>query len=174
MARRRHHGAAAPGSAAPGRGRNQRQLRVGEELRHALSDILRRGELRDPALAEANVTVSEVRASPDLRNATAYVMPLGGANAAETVAALKRSAAFLKGLVAREVTLRHVPNLVFALDQSFDEADRIRALLSRPEVERDLRAPAEAGGDDAGGDRGGDRGDDREAGAAAAEPADKP
>src|SRR5215831_165396 len=98
------------------RGASQRQLRVGEELRHALSQILRRGECRDPALSNANITVTEVRMSPDLRNATAFVMPLAGANAAETMAGLKRSAAFLKGRVAREVTLRNTPNLDFALD----------------------------------------------------------
>jgi ribosome-binding factor A len=120
-------------------GTSQRQLRVGEELRHVLSQILRRGECRDPALRDASIAVTEVRLSPDLRSATAFVMPLGGANAPEIVAALKRSAGFLKRLVAREVPLRHAPNIVFALDESFDQADRIAALLARPEVERDLR-----------------------------------
>jgi ribosome-binding factor A len=76
--------------------------------------------------------------SPDLRNATAYVMPLGGANALEIVAALTRSAGFLRGQVTRQLTLRFAPNLVFELDQTFDQADRIAALLARPEVERDL------------------------------------
>src|ERR1700690_856981 len=79
----------------------QRQLRVGEELRHALAQLLRPGELRDPALYDANVTVTEVRVSPDLRNATAYVMPLGGANTADIMEALRRSAPFLKGRIAR-------------------------------------------------------------------------
>jgi ribosome-binding factor A len=124
------------------RGVTQRQLRVGEELRHALSKILREGECRDAALENVSITVSEVRMSPDLRNATAFVMPLAGANAAEILAALKRSAAFVKGLVAREVPLRNTPNLVFALDQSFDQADRISALLARPEVARDLQPQA--------------------------------
>ena len=78
--------------------------------------------------------------SPDLRNATAFVMPLAGANAAEVLAGLKRSAGFLKGLVAREVALRNTPNLLFALDQTFDHAERISALLARPEVARDLQA----------------------------------
>src|ERR1700745_3928880 len=117
---------------------SQRQLRVGEELRHALARILRDGELRDPVLENASITVTEVRVSPDLRNATAFVMPLAGTNATEVVAGLERSSTFLKGLVAREVQLRNAPNLVFALDDSFDRADRISALLTRPEVARDL------------------------------------
>jgi ribosome-binding factor A len=124
------------------RGLNQRPLRVGEELRHALSKILRQGECRDPALEKASITVTEVRVSPDLRSATAFVMPLAGTNAAEIVAGLKRSASFLKGLLAREVPLRHAPNLTFALDGSFDQADRISALLARPEVARDLHPQA--------------------------------
>jgi ribosome-binding factor A len=122
----------------PERGVNQRQLRVGEELRHALSNILREGECRDPALENASITVTEVRISPDLRNATAFVMPLAGSNATEIVTGLKRSAAFLKGLLAREVPLRNTPTLAFALDSSFDQARRISALLARPEVARDL------------------------------------
>jgi len=125
-----HAGAPRPAS--------QRQLRVGEELRHALAQLLRPGELRDPALRDANVTVIEVRVSPDLRNATAFVMPLAGEKADEIMAGLKRSAVFLKGQVARMVELRQVPNIVFALDDAFDNAARIAALLARPEVERDL------------------------------------
>ena len=125
---------------------SQRRLRVGEELRHALARILRDGECRDPVIENASITVTEVRMSPDLRNATAFVMPLAGANATEVVAGLERSATFLKGLVAREVQLRNTPNLVFALDDSFDRADRISTLLARPEVARDLR-PQTAEGD---------------------------
>src|SRR5262245_44166835 len=119
--------------------RSQRQLRVGEELRHALAQLLRPGTLRDPALFDANVTVTEVQVSPDLRNATAFVMPLGGGNAAEIVAGLRRSAPFLKGRVARAVRLRHAPNLAFALDSAFDSAERIAAILHSEPVERDLR-----------------------------------
>jgi len=122
----------------PERSVTQRRLRVGEELRHALSGILRRGECRDPALRDASVAVTEVRLGSDLRNATVFVMPLGGANATEIVAGLKRSTAFLKRQVAREVVLRYTPNLIFELDLSFDQVDRITALLARPEVERDL------------------------------------
>src|SRR5215468_1331644 len=117
----------------------QRPLRVGEEVRHALARILREGKCRDPALDEASITVTEVRMSPDLRNATAFVMPLAGTNAAEVVAALNHCATFLKGCLAREVQLRNTPNLVFALDYSFDQADRISALLARLEVARDLK-----------------------------------
>lgn len=127
---------------------SQRQLRVGEELRHALARILRDGECRDPVLENASITVTEVRISPDLRNATAFVMPLAGTRATEVVASLERSATFLKGLVAREVQLRNTPNLVFALDDSFDQAARISALLTRPEVARDLRPPAAEDKDD--------------------------
>ena len=90
---------------------SQRQLRVGEELRHALAELLRPGELRDPALRDANITVTEVRVSPDLRNATAFVMPLAGANADEIIAGLRRSAPFLKARIARIVELRQAPNL---------------------------------------------------------------
>jgi ribosome-binding factor A len=124
---------------APERGSDQRRLRVGEELRHALSKILRTGECRDPALLEASITVTEVRMSPDLRSATAFVVSLAGANASEILAGLKRSTGFLKGLVAREVPLRNTPNLAFALDESFDRADRISTLLARPDVARDLQ-----------------------------------
>ena len=121
----------------------QRQLRVGEELRHLLAELLRPGELRDPALHAANITVTEVRLSPDLRNATAFVMPLGGANAEEIMAGLRRSAPFLKSRIARMVELRHMPNITFALDNAFESAARISALLSSPAVEPDLHPDAE-------------------------------
>lgn len=119
-------------------GPSQRQLRVGEELRHVLAQILSRGELRDPALQDVTVTVTEVRVSPDLRNATAFIMPLGGAHAAEILGGLRRGAAFLRGQIGREVPLRYTPGLSFELDHSFDQATKIAALLHRPEVERDL------------------------------------
>jgi len=142
MPRRREHDYASGHSAGP-RPASQRQLRVGEELRHALAQLLRPGELRDPALREANITVTEVRVSPDLKNATAFVMPLAGTNEADIMAGLKRSAPFLKGRVARMVELRQAPNIVFAVDTAFDSAARIEALLHRPEVERDLHPPPE-------------------------------
>jgi len=127
---------------------SQRQLRVGEELRHALAAILARQELRDPALQDVTVTVTEVRVSPDLKNATAYVMPLAGRHTPEVLAGLRRSAGFLRAQLGREVPLRYTPSLAFALDTSFDHASRINDLLHRPEVERDL------GGDERGSDDG--------------------
>jgi ribosome-binding factor A len=138
MPRRREHDL----SSGP-RPASQRQLRVGEELRHMLAELLRPGELRDPALREANVTVTEVRLSPDLRNATAFVMPLGGEKAEEIMAGLRRSAPFLKARLARMIELRHVPNIAFAFDNAFDSAARISALLADPAVERDLHPPTE-------------------------------
>jgi ribosome-binding factor A len=128
-------------------GRNQRQLRVGEELRHALAQLLRPGELRDPALRDANVTVTEVRISPDLRNATVFVMPLAGSDAGAVIEGLKRGAPFLKGRIARMVELRQVPNLSFALDNAFDNAAHIAAILARPDVQRDLQSDEDADGE---------------------------
>ena len=119
-------------------GDSQRQLRVAEELRHALAKIFHEGKCRDPALRDTSIAVTEVRMSLDLRNATAFVAPLGGENATEIIAGLKRSTAFVRRLVAREVPLRYAPRLVFALDGAFAQADRIAALLALPEVVRDL------------------------------------
>lgn len=127
---------------------SQRQLRVGEALRHALADILARADFRDPGLQNASITVTEVRISPDLANATVYVMPLAGADAPDVIAALRRAAPYLRGSVGRSVELRHVPQLSFALDRSFDYAERIDGLLRRPEVARDLAADSAPGPDD--------------------------
>src|ERR1051326_1691907 len=127
---------------------SQRQLRVGEELRHRLAQFLRPGGLRDPALHDAHITVTPVRLSPNLRNATAFVMPLGGANAEEILAGLRRSAPFLKSRLARLIELRHMPNLAFAFGTGFDSAARISALLARPEVERDLHPDPDPEDDD--------------------------
>ena len=125
-----------------GRGPSQRQLRVGEELRHALAEVLRRGDFREPELQNLNVTVTEVRISPDLRNATAFITPLGGGQVDETVAAMRRAAAFFRAQIARAIKLRYVPTLSFEADTSFEYADHINRLLHDPEVARDL------GGDD--------------------------
>jgi len=122
------------GPSAPG----PRPLRVGEELRHALAHIFEQGRLHDPALAGLALTVTEVRVSPDLKNATAYVMPLAGAHAGEALEALKRASGFLRRELAQAVKLRIVPTIGFALDTSFEHASRIDALLHRPEVARDL------------------------------------
>ena len=105
-----------------------------------MAQLLRPGEFRDPALHDANITVTEVRISPDLRNATAFVMPLAGAQTDDIMAGLKRSAPFLKGRIAKLVDLRQVPNLSFALDNAFDNAAHIAALLARPDVQRDLHS----------------------------------
>jgi ribosome-binding factor A len=142
--RRRGGAAAAEGAAG---GRSQRQLRVGEEIRHALSQLLLRGELRDPELAGVSVTVSEVRVSPDLRQATAFVLPLGGANAPVVVAALNRAAPFLRAQVARQMRLKFAPTVDFRLDTSFETAARLEELLRRPGVAADLAAEDEEGDD---------------------------
>lgn len=107
-----------------------------------------RGDLRDPDLAGVSVTVSEVRIGPDLHNATVFVTPLGGGNAAAVVAALNRAAAWLRGQVGREVRLRHTPALNFALDSSFDQATSIDRLLEQPHVTRDIAEAPNAPEDD--------------------------
>jgi ribosome-binding factor A len=127
----------------------QRPLRVGEELRHALARLFERGELRDPDLLDTAVTVTEVRVSPDLRRATAFVMPLGGLRQAEVMAALRRSAPYLRRVIARTVTLRLVPDLAFELDTAFDYASSVDGALRRAEVERDVAAAAGTDDEDA-------------------------
>jgi len=117
---------------------SQRQLRVGEEIRHALSVVFERGLLRDPVLFGVSVTVSEVRISPDLRNATVFVMPLGGDDLDGVVEALRRAAPFLRGEIARSVKLRYAPQLSFHADATFEQARLIDNLLSDPAVARDL------------------------------------
>lgn len=117
---------------------SQRQLRVGEELRHVIAAVIERGDFRDPDLQGRAITVTEVRVSPDLRNATVFVTPLGGGETASVLAGLKRAKAFLRHEVAREVELRVVPELWFEADTTFDEASRIDRLLRSPEVRRDL------------------------------------
>lgn len=121
------------------RGPSQRQLRVGEALRKALCEVFLRNEIADPDLASAMVTVSEVRASPDLKNATVYVLPLGGDNQDKVVAALKRHKKFVRGEVARRVTLRHMPELIFELDATFDQSSHMDTLLRSPRVAQDIK-----------------------------------
>lgn len=123
---------------------SQRQLRVGEEIRHALAWALERGEVRDPAVIDVPVTVTEVRISPDLKNATAFVVPLGGGDAEAVQAVvdgLNRASAFLRRMVISQVQLRAVPRLTFIPDVSFDQASEIDALFRRKEVARDLGKP---------------------------------
>ncbi|MFO1080397.1 MAG: 30S ribosome-binding factor RbfA [Reyranellaceae bacterium] len=120
------------------RGHSQRQLRVGEELRHLLAALLERGDMRDPELRAASITVTAVDVSPDLRNATAFVMPLGGQDEARLLAAMKRAAPWFRARVGERAGLRFAPEIRFQIDRSFDEADRIGALLRRPDVARDI------------------------------------
>jgi ribosome-binding factor A len=118
---------------------SQRQLRVGEEIRHALARVLERDEVRDPDLAGIPITVTEVRVSPDLKNATAYVVPLGGLGEMTLIVdSLNRIKAFLRYRVVQGLQLRSAPNLSFLADTSFDEAGHINDLLHLPEVARDL------------------------------------
>lgn len=119
---------------------SQRQLRVGEQIRHALARALSRRELHDPILNDTPITVAEVRCSPDLKSATVYVMPLGGQHMGEILVALNRARAFLRGQVSRALQLKHTPSLRFLADETFDEASRIDRLLKQPEVARDLAA----------------------------------
>jgi ribosome-binding factor A len=115
-----------------------RQLRVGEMIRHALAEIIARGALDDEALNSRHITVTEVKLSPDLRNATVYALPFGGDEGDAVIKALGRHARFLRGELSRRVELKYMPELTFRLDESFDEADRIDALLRSPAVSRDL------------------------------------
>jgi len=109
----------------------QRQLRVGEEIRHVLADVFERGEIRDPAVRGIPITVTEVRISPDLKNATAFVMPLGGTRqqAQEVVEALARAQPFLRRCLAKVIQLRYTPAIIFCVDDSFEQARRIDQLL---------------------------------------------
>ncbi len=126
------------GAINAGKAPSQRQLRVGEELRHALADLFRRGDFHDPDLSRLNITVTEVRVSPDLSNATVFFSTLGGGQMEEAKTALRRAAVFLRGQVARLVNLRHAPTLSFEEDTSFEYAHHIDNILHSPEVSRDL------------------------------------
>ena len=123
-------------SSAPGG--SQRQLRVGEQVRHAIADILAQGIVHDADLEGHIITVPEVRMSPDLKLATVYVMPLGGRDTEVVLAALERNKKFLRGEVARRVNLKFAPDLRFRVDERFDEAERIEKLLRTPAVQKDL------------------------------------
>lgn len=117
---------------------SQRQLRVGELIRHALSDVLSRGAEFDEVLASHMVTVPEVRMSPDLRLATIYVMPLGGRGQKAVLAALNENRKYLRGEIVKRVSIKFAPDIRFLIDERFDEADRIEKLLRSPEVARDI------------------------------------
>ena len=119
-------------------GPSQRALRVGELIRHALSDMLTRGDVHDPVLEGRLISVPEVRMSPDLRMATIYVMPLGGRDIKEVIEALERNKRYLRGEIAHRVNLKFAPDIRFQIDERFEEAERIEKLLRTPQVRRDL------------------------------------
>jgi ribosome-binding factor A len=139
---RRHNRSSFP------KGPSQRQLRVGEVLRHALSDILRERDIRDPDLEHVSVTVTQVKPSPDMRHATVFVEPLGGKNADVIVEALNRHRGFLRGELGRTIELKFTPELRFVEDTSFAEAQRIEQILHSEKVARDLKGDAPAKDDD--------------------------
>ena len=120
-------------------GGSARQLRVGELIRHALADMLSRGEVHDPVIEAHMITVPEVRMSPDLRLATIYIMPLGGRDEADVLAALERNKRYMRGEIAHRVNLKFAPDIRFRIDERFDEAERIGKLLRTPAVQRDLK-----------------------------------
>nr|WP_314256155.1 30S ribosome-binding factor RbfA [uncultured Devosia sp.] len=128
-------------------GPSQRMLRVGELVRHALAAIFARGDVEDDALHGIVITVPEVRMTPDLKLANAYIMPLGGAHAEEVVVALNRHAKFIRGRVAPQINMKYAPNIRFYVDDTFEEAGRIDALLRSDKVQRDLED--DDNGDDA-------------------------
>jgi ribosome-binding factor A len=127
----------------PGAEPSQRMLRVGELIRHAAAQLLSRGEISDPVLEKHVVTVSRVKMSPDLKRATIYVMPLGGADEPEVLAALDRHKKFLRGELAHQINLKFAPEVRFRIDDTFDNASRIDALLNSERVRRDLSPHAE-------------------------------
>jgi ribosome-binding factor A len=130
MARQQHRDQAAGGS--------QRQLRVGELIRHELAAMFSRGDIHDPVIQSHLITVPEVRMSPDLRLATIYVMPLGGRDMEKVLEALERNKRYVRGEVGRRVNLKFAPEIRFRADERFDEAERIQKLLQTPVVQRDL------------------------------------
>ena len=131
MPRRDHSEGAAKGP-------SQRQLRVGETIRHALAELLVRGEIHDDTIASHVITVTEVRMSPDLKLATAYIMPLGGADLKPVLAALDRNRKYIRSVVAHAVNLKFAPDIRFREDETFEEAMRIERLLHSPKVRQDI------------------------------------
>jgi ribosome-binding factor A len=132
MARhRQHHRDQTPGG-------SQRQLRVGELVRHALADMLTRGDVHDPVIERHLITIPEVRVTADLRLATIYVMPMGGRDAEEVVAAFERHKKYLRTEIAHRINLKFAPDIRFRVDDRFAEAERIDKLLRSPDVKRDL------------------------------------
>ena len=127
------------------KGFSQRQLRVGEMIRHAVAELLARGEVHDDVLASHVVTIPEVRMSPDLRLATVYVMPLGGKDTGEVLAALDRNKRFIRGEITRAVNLKFAPDVRFMADETFDEAQRIEDILRSPQRRSEIIQEARIG-----------------------------
>jgi ribosome-binding factor A len=125
-------------------GATQRQLRVGELIRHALPEMLARGEVHDPVIESHLITVPQVQMTADLRLATIYVIPLGGRDTATVLAAFERNKRFLRGEIARRINLKFAPDIRFRFDERFDEAERIEKLLRTPQVRRDLQKKDDA------------------------------
>jgi ribosome-binding factor A len=140
MAKHKNHRDSTPG------GGSQRQLRVGELIRHAVAEMLTRGDVHDPVIEAHLITIPEVRMSPDLRLATIYVMPLGGRDIEAVLEALENNKRYLRGEIARHVNLKFSPDIRFHADERFAEAERIEKLLRTPAVQRDLKR--EDGGDE--------------------------
>jgi ribosome-binding factor A len=124
-------------------GGSQRQLRVGELIRHELAEMLSRGDIHDPVVEAHMITVPEVRMSPDLRLATIYIMPLGGRDEKEVLEALERNKKYVRGEIARRVNLKFSPDIRFRIDERFEEAERIEKLLRTPAVQRDVAHEAD-------------------------------
>ena len=110
---------------------SQRQQRVAEEIRHVLANIIQRGELKDPELMDLSVTVSEVRVSPDLKNATAFIAPLGGGSSEALSTAMNRAAPFIRMRLGKELSLKYLPKVIFEADKSFDYAQKIESILAQ-------------------------------------------
>ncbi len=123
---------------APAKGPSQRMLRVGELIRHKVSEMLIRGDIHDDVIATHTITIPEVRLSPDLKLATVYVMPLGGKDVKPVIAALERNKKFIRAEVAHTLNLRYAPDLRFREDETFEEATRIDRLLDSPKVRQDI------------------------------------
>ena len=121
-------------------GPTQRQLRVGEMLRHALAEVLRENDIRDPDLDGVSVTITQIKPSPDMRYATVYCEPLGGGNAKQIIGALNRHKGFLRGEMGHRITMKFTPDLRFVEDESFAEAQKIEDILKSDRVSRDLAA----------------------------------
>ncbi|GAA0553070.1 ribosome-binding factor A [Rhizomicrobium palustre] len=128
------------GNSRPNQGPTQRQLRVGETLRHALATVLFRGDIRDPDLAGVSVTITQVVPSPDMRHATVFCEPLGGKEADKIVSALNRNKAYLRGQMGHLIDLKFTPDLRFIEDKSFAEAEKIETILKSARVQQDLAA----------------------------------